>query len=282
MQSMLVVVAGLAVRIDLDGEGDCAAFASRLAPFSFAANADPDCAAAPPGDLLALRLHSFSAPAPDCDKLRVSRDGEGHACAGDGIKGRIGARAGELSVHGGEAGLVAALRLACALWLAPRGGLLLHGACARIDGGAHAFLGASGAGKTTLSGRLAGRGLGIVSDEVTAVRFGRAFGQPFQSKLGDGVLPREGLPLRAISILAHAQTGCGPSHRPLRGALAARAIFARIFLPARDPQTLRESMHGAAELARAAPLAELFLPDDDRAADAAIRVSATPEAQVRQ
>ncbi len=51
-----------------------------------------------------------------------------------------------------------------------RGWLVLHGSAVAIDGGAVAFLGGSGWGKSTTAAALHARGHAIVADDVTAVR----------------------------------------------------------------------------------------------------------------
>src|SRR5207253_5304511 len=120
-----------------------------------------------------------------------------------------------------------------ARWLLPRGGLLLHGACVERNGAAHAFLGESGAGKTTLARALGAR---VISDEVTCVRSGRVYGHPFTSRLGDGTAPDHGLPLASITFLSQASR---TRRESLSRAEAARRILKRVFLPFKDGQSLR-------------------------------------------
>lgn len=219
---------------------------------------------------LSLSLRARGGPAPSFDRLALRRDGRAWLCAGDGLDGALGPEEGALEVHGGAPALQAALRLAVSLWLAPRGGLLLHGACAEAGGQALGLLGPSGAGKTTLSRRLAARGLHVVSDEVLCVRAGRAFGHPLPRRLGDGRLPPDGAPLAALARLAHAAPGAEPGARRLSPAEAARELLARVFLPARDAALLEPVLAAVEALARAVPLVALALPDDARAADAAL------------
>ncbi len=197
------------------------------------------------------------------EPLRVERCGDDYACAGDGLNGRVGAEEAELCAWGGEGALLSALRLACALWLLPRGGLLLHGACVERDGFAHVFVGESGAGKTTLSRALAGPSTRVISDEVSCVKEGRVFGHPFPRRLGDGSAPDAGLPLRALSAISH---GAAPRRAPLSGAAAARALLRRVFLPAKDAASLALAVDSAARLR----LDALELPLDGRAAQAAL------------
>ena len=196
-------------------------------------------------------------------RLQVERCGGDYACAGDGLNGRVGPAEAELCAWGGEGALLAALRLACALWLLPRGGLLLHGACVERDGAAHVFVGESGAGKTTLSRALGGGRARVISDELSCVKEGRVFGHPFPRRLGDGCAPDAGLRLGSLSAISH---GAAFRRAPLTGALAARALLRRVFLPARDAASLALAVDSAARLR----IEALELPLDERAAREAL------------
>jgi hypothetical protein len=55
--------------------------------------------------------------------------------------------------------------------LQQRGFLLLHGSCIEIDGGAIAFVGDSGMGKSTLAAALHARGHKLMVDDLIAIRF---------------------------------------------------------------------------------------------------------------
>lgn len=55
------------------------------------------------------------------------------------------------------------------LLLDQRGLLVLHGSCVEVAGTAVAFIGASGAGKSSIAAAMAARGHTIVADDVTAV-----------------------------------------------------------------------------------------------------------------
>lgn len=68
------------------------------------------------------------------------------------------------------------LGLPMAALLQQRGFLLLHGSSVSIDGGAVAFVGASGIGKSTIAAALHARGHELVVDDVIAIRFDR--GEP--------------------------------------------------------------------------------------------------------
>ena len=189
--------------------------------------------------------------------LRVVRCGDEHACAGDGINGRVSDLAADLCVVPGAE--ITALRLACALWLLPRAGLLLHGACVEHEGRGHVFVGRSGAGKTTLAGRLSAR---VISDEVTCLKDGRVHGHPFQSRLGDGRAPGGGLPLGSIATLSRGE----PRRERLSGAAAGRALLNRIFLPARDARSIALAL----DTASAFSIDALTVPLDERAISAAL------------
>jgi hypothetical protein len=74
---------------------------------------------------------------------------------------------------------VRALRLsilgpALALLLHQRGRFVLHASAVESDGGAIAFAGGSGWGKSTLAAALHARGCGMVADDVTAIVLGGA------------------------------------------------------------------------------------------------------------
>lgn len=63
------------------------------------------------------------------------------------------------------------LGLPLAALLQQRGFLLLHGSAVKIGGGAVAFVGPSGIGKSTLAASLHARGYELVVDDVVAIRF---------------------------------------------------------------------------------------------------------------
>lgn len=265
MTTVRVAMAGLSLELELLG-GAGPMLAEGLGPYL-----EPSVEAAQPGaPTLKLRLAADDGFPDLFDPLVVRGRLGAFEVRGDGMHGQIARDQAELSAKGGAFALWAALRLACALWLLPRGGLLLHGACVEERGAAHAFLGPSGAGKTTLAGKLRAR---VISDEVTCANSAlRVFGHPFRSKLGDGCAPREGLPLASLSILSHALPGEGPRARQLSKAEAVRALLARIFLPVRDAQTLAAALEIAGALADPGVRA-LSLPLDSRAAAFALEAS---------
>lgn len=65
--------------------------------------------------------------------------------------------------------------LPLATLLLQRGFLLLHGSCVDIDGGAVAFVGNSGAGKSTFAAALYEHGHKLLVDDLVAIRFDNGF-----------------------------------------------------------------------------------------------------------
>jgi len=267
---------GLALSVAAEGAAEiCTKFMAALRPHEAQASAGED--------ILSFEVRLLAGLQPDFDNLSVSTEGDELAIRGHGTYGKIGARSARLDVYGGSSNAMQiAVRLACGVWLAPRGGLLLHGASVEHQGQALAFLGHSGAGKTTLSGRLAARGVRVIADEVVAVRAGsspfelqatpRVFGHPLPRRLGDGLAPPEGLPLAAIGLLSQARPGEGPSKTRLTAAQAARALLQRVFLPAAGPAIVEGAMATIGALAQGTPVFLLTLPNDDRAADCALSI----------
>ena len=212
---------------------------------------------------LSARIEHRPGPAIPMHALRLTRDGARLLVSGDGLAGSINPTDAELVSHGGDAGLRMVLRLLCAVWGAPRGILLFHGACALREGRARALLGPSGAGKTTLSRLLEAHDprARIVSDEVTALEAGRcvAHGHPFQSQLGDGQAPDAGAPLSSIDLLQH---GGATEVAPLGKSEAARLLLPRIFLPLREPESLRAALGAVERLVEQVPVRRFaFAPD---------------------
>jgi hypothetical protein len=190
-----------------------------------------------------LFLRILEEPLGEPGPLTLQRHGSELHVSGDGLRGVLGERRGELHASGGPQATLAALRLAVATWLLPRGGLLLHGACVEWRGAAHVFLGESGAGKTTLVSSL--EKARVIHDEVTCVRAGRVFGHPFASRAGDGVTPPEGLPLASVSFLRHAPH---TTREALSGAERTRRLLKRVFLPLKDAQSLQLALQSVAAL----------------------------------
>jgi hypothetical protein len=142
----LIAFGGSSVALEWSG-----GTAARIADFLFSGFPPPAPGAAPP--LACYRLLPGVAPG----SLVLTRDGVGIAegrDAGTLAEGWLGVVSRELAWHS-------------------RGGLLLHAGALALPGGGLALLpGGIGAGKTTLVLRLARRGLGYRSDEMTFVPAG--------------------------------------------------------------------------------------------------------------
>ena len=268
-------LAGLTVLLELRGGEEAWA---RLAPHQLRAPEAEATAGAPAGasdEVPTALLRAFPGPAPKFEHLTIETRGQGFVCEGDGLRGEISASHADLDVYGGEPALLAALRLCCSIWLATRGGLLLHGACIEPAPGGRALslLGPSGVGKTTVSRRLQAAGARVISDEVTAVRGARLFGHPLARRLGDGLTGSAGLPLAALGFLSQSAPGAEPSVRPLSQREAARALLLRVFLPALTPALLAGALGTCERLAATVPAFAVSIPDDARAVRCALSLA---------
>ncbi len=109
------------------------------------------------------------------------------------------------------------------------GGFLLHAASAIRDGRAFVFPGASGAGKSTISGLLP-RDATLLTDEISYILPGdggfRAFGTPFISSLGISGA-NVSAPLKAVYLLAQ-----GPENKiePIPRKTAVAALFQNVLI----------------------------------------------------
>ncbi len=95
-----------------------------------------------------------------------------------------------------------ALRLLLCLWISHRGGLAMHGCSLIKNGGAHVFIGESGAGKTTLATQFPSEG--VLGDDLVALLPNedgyQVYGTPFSGREGLQASTRN-LPLRTLSVL---------------------------------------------------------------------------------
>lgn len=155
----------------------------------------------------------------------------------------------------------AAFRILHSLLLAKQGGLLVHAASAVRNGRAFLFAGASGAGKTTISG-LAPPDVTLLTDEISYLRTDGdgyvAYGTPFAGELGK---PGENVraPLAALYLLKQ-----GPVNRldPVSDADATRALLECILFFAHDSQLIGQVFDSACELVQRIPVKRLtFVPD---------------------
>ncbi len=97
------------------------------------------------------------------------------------------------------------LRITAAYRLLAAGGVLLHSAGVRAGEGAWVFVGRSGAGKSTVAGLSAERGLEVLSDELNALSIvegsPRVERMPFAGDYGRYEAERHSYPLRGVSLL---------------------------------------------------------------------------------
>ena len=160
--------------------------------------------------------------------------------------------------------LEACVRIALSIALPRRGGVILHGSAVAYAGGALAFTGISGAGKSTISALLDGqadpRGAGFVKivDElcVLAIDPGRdevvVHTAPF---LGIAGLPLgRQVPLRAIHFLRQALTD---SRAPVPERLALGRLLGNVLAYVADAATAQRVLDVAAEIVARVPCFEL-------------------------
>lgn len=142
-----------------------------------------------------------------------------------------------------------------------RGGLI-HGLGVAVSDAGIAFVGPSGAGKTTLCRLFQERRAGeILSDENISV-----YGKDGAFHLSGTPWPGAGfaasarsVPLRKVYFIKH-----GPQNKveALSRNQAFRKLAAQLYLPMADPESLAQSLRFAQQLLEQVPCAELaFLPD---------------------
>ena len=182
------------------------------------------------------------------------------------VEGSIDLRDGEgavLRLPGGDParrlwGSINLLIAALGGALPARGGLLLHGAAALVDGRVFLLTGESGAGKTTWARACAAAGLPVLSDDQVLVDVAaeppQALGSPLRAR--DFAAPGRGRwPLAAVLLPRH-----GAPALAAASALRANAVLQAnaLFAPARDPH-VGDLVH---RLAARVPVRELtFAPD---------------------
>jgi len=148
--------------------------------------------------------------------------------------------------------------------LAARRGLAVHAAGAVLDGRGYAFLGRSGAGKSSLSRRLVSRGFGTMLSDDRLVfreidgRF-RVFGTPWP---GDaGVARNADASLDGLLFLHHGEENL---IRPLDSQQALHQLLAVSSLLWYDRTVLPDMLDFCADLTARTPAYELhFRPDDE-------------------
>jgi hypothetical protein len=125
--------------------------------------------------------------------------------------------------------------------LGRRDGLLIHASTAIVDGGAHVFVGHSGAGKSTMAAIAEAAGARIPTDDRTIITVAdgavMAWGTPWH-----GSLIRkspEGAPLRGLYLLQQA-----PLDRlePMTPSRAVKELFVRLIQPRLDASEVQETL----------------------------------------
>jgi hypothetical protein len=155
----------------------------------------------------------------------------------------------------------AALRIFHTVVLAARGGFLLHAASAIRNGRAFVFMGASGAGKTTIAS-LAPLDATLLTDEVSYIGSDsagyRAFGTPFAGELakcGENV----SAPISVVYLLA--QGGTNQIER-ISASDAVRMLLANTLFFAQDHDLIRSVFQSVCRLVDQIPVHRLtFVPD---------------------
>lgn len=146
--------------------------------------------------------------------------------------------------------------------LALHEGLLVHAAGVRIGGDALIFPGRSRAGKSTLSGLLAGRpGMAVLSDDRIAVRkvgdSFTAYGTPWPGDQGAALNRKAGL--RGMCFLRHADTD---RIAPLTPDQALERLFPVASVPWYDRDVLPRVLQACDDLVTRVPAYDLhFRPD---------------------
>jgi hypothetical protein len=160
---------------------------------------------------------------------------------------------GRIQPHVTMTGLDLLLRAEVALQLLERGGIMLHASSVGLEGRGHVFMGASGAGKSTVSRMLTAAGAAAVSDEITALMpdgergSWSVTGTPF--RLGH---PSE-LPLQALWCLRHGPLGV----RELTKTRALKEVVNNLRLNVVGEVEMSASLRVAAELVNTLPTYEL-------------------------
>jgi hypothetical protein len=194
-----------------------------------------------------------------------------------------------------------------------RGKDVLHASAVAVNGRAVAFLGRSGAGKTTLAGRIVAHGPSLVTDDVLAIDLS---GQDVVVHRGAGVARIDARELRAMTgrerqvlgaVLArgekcHVSPPLGPLRLPLAltyhlvrpadvGGVDIAAVhpddpgllLGNAFLPyVNDPERLRRLLDVCAEVAATTPLYEVRVGADTASADVAAAVLRHVEATLAE
>ena len=163
------------------------------------------------------------------------------------------------NVHS-EYALDSLARVLMSVLLLPRQGLLLHASTVLDGGGAHVFMGRSGAGKSTVAELSAPRQ--PLTDEISLLRFSHgclwAYGTPFWGGFrSDGTNVKA--PVAGIYALKQAT-----EHvlEPLSGAQAVGALLGNVLFFSKHPADKREVLQLAARVVQQAPVRRLCFRRD--------------------
>ncbi|MCC7040821.1 MAG: hypothetical protein IT516_10990 [Burkholderiales bacterium] len=161
---------------------------------------------------------------------------------------------------GGCADVAAALRGVVPFASALQGRVILHASAVACPEGIHAFVGASGVGKSTLAKHLGARGWPIVADDLTPCRIeGATVRVPLPAALGEAVACPG---LRAIHFLSRSQRIARVQHDALAAPVAIRELLWHGFSDLDAPDLWAKHFVACADIARRVPSYALVVPDE--------------------
>jgi len=168
---------------------------------------------------------------------------------------------GQVSQSASAYALDSVIRIALSIFLASRGGLLIHSASAIRQGHAYLFAGVSGAGKTTIS-RLAPVDTTLLSDEISLVRVADhgvySFGTPFSGELATSG-ENQSAPIGAIYLL---EKGLRNEIVPVAKADAVQALLRHVLFFSEDRTLVGLVFDTVCAVINQAPVHRLiFVPD---------------------
>ena len=172
---------------------------------------------------------------------------------------------GGLRVHVVEPGTGAidaeqAVRLVLPFASALQGAVVLHASAVALPAGVHAFVAASGTGKSTLAAQLMARGLPRVADDLTACRaFKGGVRVPLPADVAPHVLSAR---LRGLHFLARSPEVSLVTLAPLSPAECMAQLLWNGFSELESPRLWATQFEGCGLIARRVPAYSLTLPDD--------------------
>ncbi len=163
--------------------------------------------------------------------------------------------------------------------LALRGdGLIVHAAAAVLNGRGLAFVGPSGAGKTTVVRWCRERGAVVLNDERILIwRDAQGFrvgGTPWHGELPE--VSSSTAPLGRVFLLAHGETNRFSRWRPAR---AVAQVVPEAFLPIWSPEAMAGLLHVSERLVREVPTGELRFVNSPTVGDYLGACASQPVAQ---